>query len=173
MAKIAANDANFPKLFHPDNDGSNACAFLSVQIADKIHCLHQDQKGRNSGVWQCICDVAERVITESPRLINPLRKVEEFYDAQSAYKLIKNIGVPIDEYELSEEFVTGDYVFSWKGRENLMRALSSKPSDGNFSVNQVESVAQYPYATYRAADIKFTMPSRKPVSEVMMMSMIS
>ncbi|CAH3176865.1 unnamed protein product [Porites lobata] len=125
VAKIAANDANFPKLSHPDNDGSNACAFLRVQIADKIHCLHQDQKRRNSGVWQCICDVAERVITESPRLINPHRKVEEFYDAQSAYKLIKNIGVPIDEYEFSEEFVTGDYVFSWKGRENLMRALSS------------------------------------------------
>ena len=134
VAKIAANDANFPQLSHPDNDGSNACAFLSVQIADKIHCLHQDQKGRNSGVWQCICDVAERVITESTRLINPHKKVEEFYDAQSAYKLIKNIGVPIDEYEFSEEFVTGDYVFSWKGRENLMRALSSKPSEGNFSV---------------------------------------
>ncbi|CAH3190164.1 unnamed protein product, partial [Porites evermanni] len=134
VAKIAANDANFPKLSHPDNDGSNACAFLSVQIADKIHCLHQDQKGRKSGVWQCICDVAERVITESPRLINPHRKVEEFYDAQSAYKLIKNIGVPIEEYEFSEEFVTGDYVFSWKGRENLMRALSSRPSEGNFSV---------------------------------------
>lgn len=123
VAKIAANDANFPKLSHPDNDGSNACAFLSVQIADKIHCLHQDQKGRNSGVWQCICDVAERVITESPCLINPHRKVEEFYDAQSAYKLIKNIGVPIDEYEFSEEFVTGDCLFLERKREPDARSI--------------------------------------------------
>lgn len=43
--------------------------------------------------------------------------MEEFYDAQSAYKLIKNIGVPIDEYEFSEEFVTGDCLFLETKRE--------------------------------------------------------
>ena len=85
VAQLAANDSNFPEFSYPDNDGSNACAFLSVQIADKTHCLYQDEKGRKSGVWQCICDVAERVITEFPRLIKPHRKLEEFYDVQSAY----------------------------------------------------------------------------------------
>ncbi|KAJ7391283.1 hypothetical protein OS493_019415 [Desmophyllum pertusum] len=101
---IAAKDGNCPELSQPDNDGSNACAFLSVQIADEIHRLHQVGKGNNNGVWTKICDASEWVIMELPRVINSHRQVEELYDVQSAYTLIRSIGGAIDEYEFSEEF---------------------------------------------------------------------
>ena len=134
VAHIVAKDGNCAELSQPDNNGSNACAFLSVQIAHEIHRLHQEEKGSSNRVWQSICNVAERVILELPRVINPHRKVEEFYDVQAAFTLIRNIGAPIDEYQFSEEFLTEDYVFSQKGRENLIRALSSQLFKGKFSV---------------------------------------
>lgn len=58
---------------------------------------------QKNGVSQSIYNASERAVIEFPCFMNPHRKVEEFYDVEPVYKLIRNIGTPTDEYEFSEE----------------------------------------------------------------------
>ena len=53
--------------------------------------------------------------------------IEEFYDVQAAYALLRSM-IAVDEYDFYEEFLSQDYVFSHAGRLALMKALSSMVS---------------------------------------------
>ena len=107
----------------PDNDGTNACAFLSVQIAHAIHQLHAESRESMDRICQDIVRVSEEVIKKLPLTINQYRNKEQMYDALSAYSLLRKTGSISVEYSLSEEFVTPDPVFSEKGRNELIRTL--------------------------------------------------
>lgn len=120
---FAAQNA-FPQ---PDNDGTNACAFLSIKIANEIYGLYQEGRCDNKQFVENICEETERIITNFPFLINPYRNIEEFYDVQSAYALLRSM-IAVDEYDFYEEFLSQDYVFSHAGRLALMKALSSMVS---------------------------------------------
>ena len=98
----------------PANDGTNACAFLSVKMADEIHKLTEKYGANSNGVWLNVCKVAERVISEFPCLINPHRDIGELYDVLSAYQIIRDNNCGIGEYEYSEEIISGEHVFSEK-----------------------------------------------------------
>ena len=103
------------------NDGTNACAFLSVMIAHKIHQV----AGNGRPAWPEMCEVAEKVIDELPKKINSHRNVEEHYDVIGAYSILKQAKCEIDNYEFSEEFVDPHYVFSQKGMSALKSAVLS------------------------------------------------
>ena len=118
-----------------DNDGTNACAFLSVKIAHEIHRLQEETNGSDELVWKRMCDEAERAINEFPRMVNPYRKLEQFYDVQSAYMLIRRIdSAAVDEYDFSEEIMSADFVFSEEGRNSLVHALSTILSKEKFCI---------------------------------------
>ena len=78
--------------------------------------------------------MAEKVITELLRLLNPHRNCEELYDVLSAYQLIRSIGPEVSKYDFSEEILESDFEFSQKGRTNLVHALSSMLSKKDFCV---------------------------------------
>ena len=86
-------------------------------------------------LWQNICEVAENIITEFPRVVNPYRNCEELYDVPSAYQLIRSVGTEVGKYDFSEEILESDFVFSQKEqRTNLVHALSSMLSKKDFCV---------------------------------------
>ena len=118
----------------PDNDGTNACAFLCVKIAHEIHKFREEAIGGSKKLWQNICEVAENVITEFPRVVNPYKNCEEIYDVLSAYQLIRSVGAEVGKYDFSEEILESDFVFSQKGQTNLVHVLSSMLSKKDFCV---------------------------------------
>ena len=114
---------------------SCACLCLSTRkIAHEIHKFHKEPIGGSKKLWQIICEVAEKVITELLRLLNLHRNCEELYDVLSAYQLIRSIGPEVSKYDFSEEILESDFEFSQKGRTNLVHALSSMLSKKDFCV---------------------------------------
>ena len=70
----------------PDNDGSNCCTFLSLAVIDKLH-------GREKIDDNAICSEIEDIITSFPKLVNPHRSTEKFYDAYEAHDIMKKAGL--------------------------------------------------------------------------------
>ncbi|KAM7449287.1 hypothetical protein ABFA07_002841 [Porites harrisoni] len=134
IADIVARGGKVPYDVPPDNDGSNACAFLSVKIAHEIYQLRKEAYRGNKNLWQSICHTAEKVVEEFPCLVNPYRNSEEYYDVHSAYMLIKSIGPEVGVYDFSEEILANDFIFSRQGMCNLVNALSSMLSNKKFCI---------------------------------------
>ncbi|KAK3701238.1 hypothetical protein QZH41_003200 [Actinostola sp. cb2023] len=109
------------------SDGTNACAFLSMMIAHKIHQV----AGNGRPAWPEICEVPEKVIDELPKKINSHRNIEEHYDVIEAYRysILKQAKCEIDNYAFSEEFVDPHYVFSQKGMSALKSAIISMTTE--------------------------------------------
>ena len=90
-----------------------ACLCLSTRkIAHEIHKFHKEAIGGSKKLWQIICEMAEKVITELLRVLNPHRNCEELYNVLSAYQLIRSIGPEVSKYDFSEEILEGDFEFS-------------------------------------------------------------
>ena len=84
----------------PDNDGSNACAYLCVQLAHQLHKVHEKiQGGDPNNIWLVVGDIAERVIAGYPCVIKPQRDMGRFNDVMEAYKIMRNCDSMIEEYE--------------------------------------------------------------------------
>ena len=69
--------------------------------------------------------MAEKVIKELPRVVNPYRNCEELCDVLTVYQLIRSIGPEVSKYDFSEEILKSDFEFYQKGQTNLVHALSS------------------------------------------------
>ena len=83
--EFAAQNA-FPQ---PDNDGTNACAFLSIKIANEIDGLYQEGRCDNKQFLPVnICEENERIITNFPFLIHQqyLKKFDLLSPAQSGFR---------------------------------------------------------------------------------------
>lgn len=127
VARVVAKNGEFDAenaLSQPDNDGTNACAFLSIKIANEIYRLFQEGRCDDKQFVENVCAETERIIIDLPFAINPYRNIEEFYDVQSAYVLLRSIGA-VDKYDFYEELLSHDHVFSHEGRKALKKALSS------------------------------------------------
>ena len=119
----------------PDNDGTNACAFLCVQLAHQLHKVHEKSQGGDSNsIWLEVCDIAEKVIVGYPRLINPHRDIGRFYDVMEAYKIMRNCDFMIEKYEFYEAIVSAEHIFSEKARMELLSSLSAMISKKEFCV---------------------------------------
>ncbi|KAK2558902.1 Cyclin-dependent kinase A-2, partial [Acropora cervicornis] len=85
------------------NDGTNACALISVKIAD-------------------ILLVVEDTIWNLPAEINAQRELHNTYDTLEAYAILNKLNL-VCSYEFSEELPFAEPVFSFQGRERLHTAL--------------------------------------------------
>lgn len=94
-------------------------------MADEIHKLTEKCGANSNEVWLNLCKVAERVISEFPCLITPHRDIGERCDMLSAYQIMRDNNCGIDEYDFSEEIISGEHVFSEKGKTELFSALST------------------------------------------------
>jgi len=86
IAVECANGKQAPGFVDVPNDGTNACAFLAIKIAEKsINVL--DQKITSNG-FKSIAEVAEQIICFFPREINDFRDKDQLYDVLSAYNIM-------------------------------------------------------------------------------------
>jgi len=101
------------------NDSTNACAFLSVKIADAI--LSETVTGSN--FFAELADAAEDTIWNLPEAVNVHRCLDRMYDAMEAYEIIRKQKMITSSYDFSEELPLNDTVFSFEGRQKLHSKL--------------------------------------------------
>ena len=121
IAVECANGKQAPGFVDVPNDGTNACAFLAIKIADKIINVF-DQKIPSNG-FKSIAEVAEQIIWFYPQEINDFRDKDQRYDVLSAYNIMNRAKCLVTPYEFSEELVGGDGVFSPTGRQCLLSSI--------------------------------------------------
>ena len=102
-----------------DNEGTNACAFLSVKIADVI--LSEVVTGIEFFVE--LAEAIEDTIWHLPQTINEHRDLHRMYDALEAYGILREQKVVTSLYDFSEELPFADAVFSYEGRQKLHSKL--------------------------------------------------
>lgn len=109
------------------NDGTNSCTFLAVKLCDMF--LDQHKNGELRLSWADMTSTAEEVIKEFPRKIHAFRDTSKTYDASEVMTILASNKMLSNEYELSEECISGSDVFSEFGRSELSDALISIPSN--------------------------------------------
>lgn len=112
-----------PEEPHVLNEGTNACAFLAIVICDKI--LGQQKTVLLSHTD--LTELADDVIKEFPEKVNKFRDPSKTYDKSEAKTILETNGLLSQQYELSEEFVSNNPVFSEAGSRELITALNNVP----------------------------------------------
>lgn len=118
------------------NDATNSCAFLSVLITD----LFVGQSGNvtlpalDTAKCSVLVKQIDEIVLTMPNRFNLFRNIERMYDVSEAYVILRNANILSREFEFTEELISPDHVFSKKGRDALLRAVStlcaaSKPSN--------------------------------------------
>ena len=102
----------------PSNDGTNACAFLSVGVAESI--LHDTE---TEAFFENLPKAVEVTILSLPEEINEHRDMGKTYDLLEAYEILR--GQQLIRYllEFSEELPYADGVFTYEGRQKLFTKL--------------------------------------------------
>lgn len=108
---------------HPENDGTNACMFLSLKNAELL--LQEAEKS-----WDEVKEMAEHVISDFPRRVNPLRDDTQTYEVTDAHALLRS-QKPAAPFELSS-CCKGYRVFSKEDIKELNDVLSK--DSGSFMV---------------------------------------
>ncbi len=80
-----------------------------------------------------IVEVAESTIRDFPRHFNAYRNIEQRYDVQEAYTILRNAGVVTGAYDLSEEILSANCVYSEAGKKDLTDALKELQIQGGTS----------------------------------------
>lgn len=120
----------------PENDGTNACVFLSLKIAEAILSKKDQEFAERKSKM-------ESIITNFPKKVNPLRNDAIKYAVDDAYELLYKEKL-IAKCRL--ETLNGiDAVFSDAGKADLIKALGT---EGNTIVITV------PDYTFVAANLK-------------------
>ncbi|KAL9973133.1 hypothetical protein ACROYT_G019550 [Oculina patagonica] len=109
-----ANCSNIP------DDGTNACAFMSVHFGELLICLNERMA---ISKFEDISRVAEDVIINSPLKFNPFRDKGRHYDVLEAYGLLRESKVVEEEYEFTEEILGNHGAYTGSAREELMAAV--------------------------------------------------
>lgn len=92
------------------NEGTNACAFLAVKIADRIiHELDGNILDTTS-----VAEMIEEVIWCLPEKINDNRDVAKMYDVLEAYSILSEVKVLNSRYEFFEELPFADCIYSFE-----------------------------------------------------------
>lgn len=106
----------------PENDGTNACVFLALRICDFLMQIWNKEKQPIS--WEELVTNSEEIIKTFPSEINSLRDCSEKYDPASAKAILTSNNMLRGSYELSEECISNEGVFTQLGREELFHALT-------------------------------------------------
>ena len=102
----------------PANDAANACAFISVKIADRL----LDECRAGGDFFGDLAEVVEDTIWNLPGQINAHRDLNNMYDTLDAYSILSK-QMLVGCYEFSEELPFADTVFSLQGRQKLHEKL--------------------------------------------------
>lgn len=101
------------------NDGSNACAFLSVKIADRI--IHELRPHLSD--MASLAEMVEEVIWYLPKRINAKRDMSRFYDVSEAYSILWKETLLNSQYDFFEELPFADCIYSFDSRSRVHERL--------------------------------------------------
>lgn len=102
----------------PSNDGTNACAFISVGVAESI--LHDT---KTEAFFENLPKAVEVTILSIPEEINEHRDMGKNYDILEAYEILRRQQLIRFPLQFSEELPYADGVFTYEGREKLFTKL--------------------------------------------------
>ena len=102
----------------PINDGTNACAFLSIDVAESII-----QKLEGEVFFEKLPAAVESIIWSLPEKINEHRDMGNNYDVLEAYEILRRRELIKSPLEFSEELPYAYGVFTNEGREKLFSKL--------------------------------------------------
>ena len=102
----------------PSNDGTNACAFISVAVAESI--LHNTE---TEAFFENLPKAVEVTILSIPEEINEHRDMGKNYDILEAYEILRRQQLIRFPLQFSEELPYADGVFTYEGREKLFTKL--------------------------------------------------
>lgn len=102
----------------PINDGTNACAFLSIGVAESII-----QKLEGEVFFEKLPAAVESIIWSLPEKINEHRDMGNNYDVLEAYEILRRRELIKSPLEFSEELPYAYGVFTNEGREKLFSKL--------------------------------------------------
>ncbi|CAH3133603.1 unnamed protein product, partial [Porites lobata] len=144
----------------PQDDGTNCCAFLALTICDRF----LNEVNEKSDVqWDDVKQIAEDTIINLPRMINEHRKFDQYYDVSEAKLKLKELKILSSDYELSDECISSNTVFSDNGRTELINALTQK-LDQSESAVAIYTCHPYIFSVGKHKDALFLVDTH-PVSE--------
>ncbi len=112
----------------PTNDGTNACAFLSIGIIDQI--LSQSKKIE---VWETeLVDLASEVINNFPGRFNKFRG-PDMYDIYEAAKILKDHNLLSNTLCYSEKVVNNEKLYDYSFQECATKELDLMKSSAQMS----------------------------------------
>ena len=111
-----------------ENDGTNACTFLAIKIGDAV--LDAVSKVEINLSPENMAKLAEEVIISFPSKINSQRDSSKKYDPSEAKQILEANELLATKYDLSEECISANAVFSEAGRKELCDALTKKQQPG-------------------------------------------
>ncbi|PFX14495.1 hypothetical protein AWC38_SpisGene21338 [Stylophora pistillata] len=76
--------------------------------------------------WDNVNEIAEDVIINLPRQINKHRNRDQYYDVSEAKVILQELKLLSSDYELSEECLSSNSVFSDGGKIELISAVTQK-----------------------------------------------
>ena len=106
-----------------ENDGTNACVFFALHVCD---IFMQNVKNELCLSWEDLVGIGEETISTLPLKINAFRDMTETYDPIDAKAILTSNNLLAANYELSEECVSDNGVFTGLGRKELFDALSKQ-----------------------------------------------
>ena len=120
-----------------DNNGTNACVFLALHVRDTL-----SQKVKEVGclLWDDLVKIGEETISLFPVKINTFRDVSETYHAANAKAILTSNNLFNANYELSEECISWNGVFTDLGRREFFDAMNKQ--------NSAAQVGLYTYSPY-------------------------
>lgn len=101
----------------PD-DATNACAFLTIMIANELHEMEEIY-------WDVLAETVETIILTFPRVLNKFRDISSHYDVMEAHMMLRENHCLPDRYYLTEEIPYPDDALSEPGKRELVKALTS------------------------------------------------
>lgn len=84
--------------------------------------------------WSVLVKQIDEIFLTMPNCFNLFRNIERMYDVSEAYIILRKVNILSRGFEFREELVSPRHVFSKKGQDALLRALSrlcaaSKPNN--------------------------------------------
>ena len=104
--------------FHPDNDGTNACAFLTLRIIDTLIEMSEVDA-------DYLVDHISAVIAKFPESINTLRDVTAMADIYEAYALLSDNKLLDHNLLFNERIVDNQTLFSYELQLGLSKELET------------------------------------------------
>ena len=112
----------------PKNDGTNACTFLCLKVAQEILSLLHDNKDPLAS----IVTIVEETIETYPEFINCFRDIERHYEPYEANEVMNSFSQQEFHFEFTYDLSSVFTAFSKQGIEDLQSKIQLKAAEGNF-----------------------------------------